>query len=113
MKIYGFGSKECLGIEDLSAGLAAAQLKVLMLDGTTEERGFFPHIASRPFRACIYIVAGWPGPFLSLGVGAVGETPCLTQEALDGGVVSAQAAHSWCHCYAFLLPGHKPQFFNY
>ncbi len=61
----------------LSAGLAAAQLKVLLLDGTTEERGFFPHIASRPCRACIYIVAGWPGPFLSLGVGAVGETPCL------------------------------------
>jgi hypothetical protein len=62
-----------------------------------------------------YIVAGWPGPFLSLGVGAVGpgETPCLIQEALDGGAVSAQAAHSWCHCYAFLLPGHKPQFFNY
>ncbi len=74
---------------------------------------FFPHLASRPFRASIYIVAGWPGPFLSLGVGAVGETPCLNQEAGDGGVVSAQAAHSWCHCYAFLLPGHKPQFFNY
>jgi hypothetical protein len=50
---------------------AAAKLKVLLLEGTTEERGFFAHIASRPFRACIYIVAGWPEPFLSLGDGAV------------------------------------------
>jgi hypothetical protein len=51
-----FGSKEGLGIDDLSAGLAAAQLKVLLLDGMTEERGFFLHILHRDPSEHVFIL---------------------------------------------------------
>jgi hypothetical protein len=42
----------------------------LLTNGLTDERGFFPHIASRPFRGCIYIAAGCQEPFFSLADGA-------------------------------------------
>ncbi len=60
-----FKSKTAQILRNYLADAAAAQLKVLLLDGTIEGRGLFPHIASRTFIACIYIVAGWPGPFFS------------------------------------------------
>jgi hypothetical protein len=43
---------------------------------------FFRNIASRPFKACICIVASWPGLFFTLRTG-VGRPIYLSQEALD------------------------------
>ncbi len=54
---------------------------------------FFLNIASRLFKACIFIVDSWPGLFLTLRNGLVERPICLSQEALDGGAV---AAHNCC-----------------
>ncbi len=40
-------------------------------------------------------------------------THCLSQEALDGGTLAAQAAHNCCRRYPFLLPGHKSHFLSH
>jgi hypothetical protein len=65
-----FGNKQCPGIEDLFGVLRGLATEALLTNGLTDERGFFPHIASRPFRGCIYIAAGCQEPFLSLADGA-------------------------------------------
>ncbi len=41
------------------------------------------------------------------------EDPCLSEEALYRGAVAAQAAHSCCPLYSFLLLGHNPPFFSH
>ncbi len=53
------------------AACAATQLEVLLLNDTTEECGFSPHIASRPLKACIFIVFSWPGLYFTLRIGVV------------------------------------------
>ena len=49
------------------AACAAAHLEVLLLNDTTEERGFFPQ------KACIFIVFSWPGLYFTLRIDAVGR----------------------------------------
>jgi hypothetical protein len=51
----------------------AAPLAVLLLFDAIEECGFFTNIASRPFKACLFIVACWPGLFFTLRDGVVGR----------------------------------------
>jgi hypothetical protein len=41
------------------------------------------------------------------------ETLCLSQEAVDGGAVAAQAAHNCCRRHSFLLLGHEPHFLRH
>jgi hypothetical protein len=74
---------------------------------------FSPHIASKPFKACIFIVASWPVQFFTIRNDVIGGPICLSQEALDGGTLAAQAAHNCCRRYSFLLPGHKPHFLRH
>jgi hypothetical protein len=95
----------------LAAG-AAAQLEVLLLNGTTEERGFSPHIASKTLQSMYFIVAIWPGQFFFTPRNGVVGRP-LSQEAVDGGSVAAQAAHNCCRRFSFLLLGHEPHFLRH
>jgi hypothetical protein len=74
---------------------------------------FSPHIAYKPFKACIFIVASWPVQFFTIGNDVIGGLICLSQEALEGGTMAAQAAHNCCRRYSFLLPGHKPHFLRH
>jgi hypothetical protein len=55
---------------------------------------FSSHIASKPFKACIFIVASWPVQFFTIRNDVIGGPICLSQEALDGGTLAAQAAHN-------------------
>ncbi len=45
------------------AACAAAQLEVLLLSGTKEERGFFPTYCKQTLQSMYFIVASWPGHF--------------------------------------------------
>jgi hypothetical protein len=96
----------------LAAG-AAAQPEVLLLNGTTEERGFPPHIASKPFKACILLLPVGLDSFFYSKEWCCWEALCSSQEAVDGGSVAAQAAHNCCRRYSFLLLGHEPHFLRF
>jgi len=106
-----FGNKKCPGMEDLSGGRSGRTTgSPTVWWYTTEERSFFRNIASRTFKACIFIVASSPELFFTLRNGVVGRTICLSQEAVDGGAVAAQNCGRW---YSFLWPGHKLHFFRH
>jgi hypothetical protein len=45
--------------------------------------------------------------------GVVRRPICLSQEALDEGALSAQAAHNCCRWYSLLRRGHKPHYFSH
>jgi hypothetical protein len=96
------------------AASAAVQLEVLLLNGTTEERGFFPTYCIQTLQSMYFIVASWPGQFFFYSKEwCCWETLCLSQEAVDGGSVAAQAAHNCCRRYSFLLLGHEPHFLRH
>jgi hypothetical protein len=110
-KNHGFREQICAVIEDLSGSLSAAQLKVLLPNSTMEECKFSSHIASRPFKACIFIVTRWPQQFFPQR-DSRGDL-LFSQKTLEGGTVAAQAAHNCCPWYSILLLGHKPHFSRY
>jgi hypothetical protein len=101
------------GKEDLSGGRRGAQLEILLLNGTTEEGGFSPTYCIQTLQSMYFIVASWPGQLFFSKEWCCWETLCLSQEAVDGGSVAAQATHNCCRRYSFLLLGHEPHFLRH
>jgi hypothetical protein len=56
------------------AACAAAHLEILLLNGTTEEGGFFPTYWIQTLQSMYFTVVSWPGKFFILRNGVVGRT---------------------------------------
>ncbi len=78
------------------AACAAAQLEVLLLNDTTEERGFFPTYCIQTLESMYFYCFQLAWTVFYSKDWCSWDTYCLSQEAVDGGAMVAQAAHKCC-----------------